>query len=490
MPAQVTSELLPELSADPILHAIEGYRGTITDLDRGVTVAPGELWPAAQSLAAEMIAHGLAAGDRLVVAVGNGPLFPATLGAILSSGGTPLLVHFETPVAEMKRLAETIGARFLVADAVDNALLANVGWKSTPLGDGWSRLQWIEVENCDAATLSLPGVPLHPTSGSTGVSKIAARPGFCALEEARHYTNTLGLGANDVIAAVTPMSHAYAYGMGTMVPLLTGASLVTTRKFSPAVVQRAVQELRVSVLPAVPAMLDALIVSGIDLSGFFGNVLSAGAQLSERTAHEFRRRTGVTVRALYGSTETGGITIATAAEGDAHTGVGCPMAGVEVDIDAFDEESHLGEGVGHVRVQSSSMMAGYASKTELLTDAIQDGWFQTGDLGKKDAAGCVHLIGRASDVINVSGLKVVPSDVESVLSQLPGMKEVKVYAGKRRDGTQFVKAAVYAPALQIDTVKSYCEEQFVYYKRPEEIVMLEQPLPRTAAGKILKANLP
>jgi acyl-CoA synthetase (AMP-forming)/AMP-acid ligase II len=237
-------------------------------------------------------------------------------------------------------------------------------------------------------------------------------------------------------------------------------------------------------------MLDALIVSGIELGGFFGNVLSAGAQLSERTAHEFRRRTGVVVRALYGTTETGGITIASTEEGLAHNGVGCPMAGVEVDIQNFDGASHLGEGVGHVRVKSSSMMAGYASKTELLADAIQDGWFQTGDLGKKDAAGCVHLIGRASDVINVSGLKVVPGDVEAVLSQLSGVKEVKVYAGKRRDGTQFVKAAIYAPALRIESVKSYCEDQFVYYKRPEEIVMLEQPLPRTAAGKILKANLP
>ena len=95
-------------------------------------------------------------------------------------------------------------------------------------------LDWSTLASAITAPLGpeLRGVPLHPTSGSTGLPKIALRPGYAAMEEARHYAETMTIDADDVVLAIPPMSHAYGYGMCVMVPLLTGASIVSMRRFS------------------------------------------------------------------------------------------------------------------------------------------------------------------------------------------------------------------------------------------------------------------
>ncbi len=122
--------------------------------------------------------------------------------------------------------------------------------------------------------------------------------------------------------------------MCVMVPLLTGASVVSMRSFSPRLVFQALTEHRVSILPVVPAMLDALLFGGGDrLRAPDRVVLAAGAPLPERTAARFQHRSGTVVRPLYGTTETGGIAVADGAGGALPTGVvGRPMEGVEVEV--------------------------------------------------------------------------------------------------------------------------------------------------------------
>jgi acyl-CoA synthetase (AMP-forming)/AMP-acid ligase II len=107
-----------------------------------------------------------------------------------------------------------------------------------------------------------------------------------------------------------------------------------------------------------------------------------------------------------------------------------------------------------------------------------------------DERGYIHLMGREADVINVEGLKVIPSEVEEVISAVTGVLEVKVYAGVRKSGGQFIKAAVVAESgVDVQTIRAHCERNLVYYKRPERILPLDA-LPRSPAGKILRDKLP
>jgi acyl-coenzyme A synthetase/AMP-(fatty) acid ligase len=219
-------------------------------------------------------------------------------------------------------------------------------------------------------------------------------------------------------------------------------------------------------------------------------VLSAGAPLKRRTVENFLQVTGKNICPLYGTTETGGISVGphgvTVENVDS---VGTLMLGAQARIEPTSDPS-LPREIGRVAIRSTSMMAGYFTTAGISTSHLDEGWFVTGDLGSIDDQREIRLIGRESEMINVAGMKVVPSEVEEVLATFPGVIECKVYAGQRRSGSQFVKAVVAAAAdLDMQKLRAYCDEQLVYFKQPDVIHRLDA-LPRSGAGKIIKDQLP
>jgi long-chain acyl-CoA synthetase len=390
------------------------------------------------------------------------------------------------------------GAPFIVSDgSAEEELGAMALSTSTVVEADWLRLVWSCADTADAEFVNLypalAGVPLHQTSGTTGVPKVAVRPGRAAVEEARHYIETTGIDDRDVVVVVSPMSHAYAFGMGFMTPMLSSANVMHMREYSPKRLLDAFSDSDITVFPAVPAMLEVLLFGAGDrLRKSPRMVFAAGAPLSERVARSYREKSGVLVRPLYGTTETGGISIATVDRDGLTTGcVGAPMRGVDVEVrPAPFAEEHDGRTLETLFVRSSSMMAGYLGPDGVDRSALSDGWFQTGDLSRLDEHGSIHLRGRITEVINVGGMKVVPSEVEEVIGGLGGVREVKVYAGNSRSGTQFVKAAVVADASIDDAkVREHCLRELIYYKRPSAVLLVDS-LPKTPSGKVILSELP
>jgi acyl-coenzyme A synthetase/AMP-(fatty) acid ligase len=489
----VSEALTSALSAAPILEAVERYRGTLVDLDGPRTLSADEFAQARELLVGSLRRQGLSAGDRVAVALGNGPLFIATLTAVLACDASPLVLHYKTPPAEIGRYAERFGLQYLACEAeLEPELDALASWTTDVAFGQYARLTWARLEMGDNAATgpTLRGVPLHPTSGSTGLPKIALRPGFAAIEEARHYVETMAIGPDDCVAAIPPMSHAYGYGMCVMVPLLSGASIVSTTRFSAGLIRRALDELPISVLPAVPAMLDMLTFGAVADMRSVRWALTAGSMLPRRNAERFHSKTGIVPCPLYGTTETGGISVATAADGrDVDGRVGPPMQGVAVEVRRPAGAADLGPGLGKLFVKSSSMMHGYLDDRGRVT-TTPDGWFETGDLARLEDDGAIHLRGRDGDVVNVSGMKVVPCEVEEAIATLAGVREVKVYAGEYGSGDQIVKAAVAVDGdLTAADIRAHCERRLVYYKRPHIVTLLEA-LPRTPTGKIIPSQLP
>ncbi|MCE9552123.1 MAG: acyl--CoA ligase [Planctomycetes bacterium] len=510
--------------AAPILTALRSYRGEIIDLEEGITVGGIELGVSAEAVSHWVADIGLAAGDRVVFSVGNGPAFTAALCGVLAAGGSPIVLHGDTPPQELQRFAQQYSARFVLSQRP-------IG---EPLGQGDGCLGQVERRPSDASALpewlnlhctelpldplgptfpSLPGTPLHPTSGTTGRAKIAVRTAQQAVEEARHYIDTMQITSQDRILCVVPMSHAYGFGMGFMVSLLSGARLVTLRQFNPRTIARVLAEQQITIFPAAPAMLDLVVRAAPEGITMPRLVLAAGAPLTEGTAAAFRNQTGTRVTSLYGTTETGGITVAVGEVDDLPGGcVGRPMQGVEAMVAPIADAAELAPGVGRVLIRSSSMMSGYLTPLEsslqaapsaqqqakactptpqgIDNSAISDGWFETGDLGRLDPQGRIQLVGREKEIINVFGMKVVPSEVEEVISAMPGVREVKVYAGTHRSGSELVKAAVAVDGeLDVSQIREYCELNLAPYKRPQ-VIQLVEALPRSPMGKILRDQLP
>jgi acyl-CoA synthetase (AMP-forming)/AMP-acid ligase II len=493
-----TLENKPNLAPAPLLDLFENYRGSFQDLDRGLKLDGAQMRAARDGLVAGFARqkNPLRSGDRVLLAVGNGPGFLVAFVAVLSAGGAPVLLHVETPPAELDRLARSYDARFALCDAWSENDLAPFAESVVPLNFAPGASLNFAALKGGAATdkRSLPpiaGMPLHPTSGTTGIPKLAARHGIAAIAEAAHYQEAMGIGPDDDILCVVPMSHAYGFGTSAMMPLVSGASVVSNRRFQPHAVFQAFRDLNITTFPAVPAMLHLLLVASRGpIARLPRRVLSAGAPLAEHTAREFFEKNRQTAWSLYGSTETGGICVDVDAPTDGAPGsVGPKMRLVSVEIRPIPDSSELKPGIGHVAVKSPSMMAGYLTPTGIDASSIRNGWFQTGDLGFVDAAGRVNLVGRESEVVNVFGMKVIPSEVESVVRDFPGVTDVKVYAGQHRSGSQIVKAAVAPETLDMVALREHCAANLVAYKRPEVIIPLAA-LPRTPTGKIIKDQLP
>ena len=122
------------MTPEPILDAVDNYRGSIFDLERSLRVSPRMFAAGWRGLAARLAEAGLSPGDRVIVAIGNGPIFIAAYAAILARGGSPLFVHVETPPAELKRTADRFTARFVLSDAQQPADLAGAGPRRLTFG--------------------------------------------------------------------------------------------------------------------------------------------------------------------------------------------------------------------------------------------------------------------------------------------------------------------------------------------------------------------
>lgn len=478
------------LTSARLLDRFDRFRGSIHDVSAGTRVSADSLRFARDRLY-RAFRERVLPGDLVLLSLPNGPLFLAALHAVLQSGAAPVLVHPDSPDPERRRVAQRYQARFSLceaeaehppaADDADAAVRISI--------DGIGACVLTELAGVDARQRPyLAGVPLHPTSGTTGVPKLAVRPPDAATAEADHYVETLGIDARDVILCVTPMTHAYAFGMGVAVPMASSASVVTMRRFAPRAAIKTIRELGVTVLAAVPIALDGMLSV---TSGPFSApqcVLSAGAPLGATTARRFADLTGAIVRPLYGTTETGGISIAPAGASDADT-VGAPMNGVEMRLRSSDAGTERGA-VGLLEVRSSSMMAGYLGADGIDDTILDEGWFGTGDLAEIED-GAVHLRGRQKDVINVFGMKVVPMEVENVIATDHRVAAVKVYAGRHASGSESVMAAVVARDgfQDANAIRHLCLRHLVAFKCPSEIHFLAE-LPRTASGKIVNRELP
>lgn len=485
------------LSPVRLLDLFENYTGSFLDLDHRIVWDGSRLRAGRDQLCQDLKRLGVAAGDRILIAVGNGPGFTAVLASVLTVGASPVFLHFETPPAELKRLAASYGARYALCENWTADDLAPLSTRVIPIEFGHAKaLSCVVVKSgeadADRGFASVPAVPLHPTSGTTGTPKIAIRHAEAAVAEARNYQRTMGVTAEDTLLCIVPMSHGYGFGTCVTMPLVSGAHVVSSRRFQPHVVLRALQERAITTFPAVPAMLHLLLVAARGpIAGLPKRVFSAGAPLSEQTARSFFENTGQAVQSLYGSTETGGISVDVRPEDIGVAGcVGPAMRSVLVEVGPAVEIDAPQPGVGRVRVKSPSMMAGYLTREGIDSSRLLDGWFDTGDLGFLDDAGRIHLVGRESEVINVFGLKVIPSEVEAVIRSVPEVADVKVYAGQHRSGSQIVKAAVAGPtSLDVAAIREHCARQLVGYKRPEVITRLDS-LPRNATGKIIRDQLP
>jgi long-chain acyl-CoA synthetase len=209
-------------------------------------------------------------------------------------------------------------------------------------------------------------------------------------------------------------------------------------------------------------------------------------------AERWKKVTGVILLEAYGLTETSPAVTINPLNLTAFNGsIGLPVSSTEVKvIDDAGTELPIGA-AGELCVRGPQVMKGYWKKPDITAEALdKDGWLRTGDIATIDALGFVKIVDRKKDIIIVSGFNVYPNEVEDVIVEMKGVREVAVVGIKSETHGEIVKAFIVSddPALTADKIIEYCRTSLTAYKVPK-VVEFRTELPKTNVGKILRRAL-
>jgi len=329
-----------------------------------------------------------------------------------------------------------------------------------------------------------PAIILY-TSGSTGQPKgaVLSHAALAAANES-WAGPVMGLQESDRVLAVLPLAHSFGLNGALLAPLLAGATVVLQERFSPEDALRLVGIHRVTVLPGVATMFSRLLESPALAAADRTSLrlaVSGAAPCPWPLASEWRRRTGVRIVRGYGMTELfRPISYLADEPTDLPDSVGRAVPGVSLRL--VDDE---------LWIRTPAVMDGYLRAPEDTAAVLEDGWFKTGDLATISAEGFVSIVGRKRELILRGGYSVVPGEVEATLLGHPAVAEAAVVGFAHTELGEEVAAFVTlrpgAPAPPEELV-AFCRERLAGYKYPRRITVVAE-LPKSATGKILKANL-
>ncbi len=316
------------------------------------------------------------------------------------------------------------------------------------------------------------------TSGSSGKPKAVVNSHRTLEEAIINYTDTLNVTSVDRFIAVTPFFHSYAFGSCMLAAISRGAALLVHSVFQPRKILKSIASQKATFFHGVPYMYslltDILEHEKYELTSV-RCFISAGGPLDKDISKRFYSATGRLIHQEYGSSETG--TIAVNLSEDLHKNldsVGRPLKNVA--IRAIDVNS---DGNTLLQVKSKGMSLGY-----LNTEAFERDWYTTGDIVELDEDGYIHITGRYNRLINISGLKVNPVEVEALIMEHPLVVDVKVSGKSHGDYGEIVEAEVIRKndTLTQNELIKFCQKKLALFKVPKIINWVDF-IPKSGTGK-------
>jgi long-chain acyl-CoA synthetase len=336
------------------------------------------------------------------------------------------------------------------------------------------------------------------TGGTTDRAKGVVLSHRNKLVDALSLVAGLGLDDDDRWLVMSPMFHAA--GSFNVVPCLwVGATQVFLPRFDAVTALRAIEEHRITITFGVPTMLRALVAAQREVRADVSSLRllgHGGAPIAEADVAEVAATfPGVELCAMYGATEMAPMaTIHRHQEVALGTprgrSVGWPVLGVDVTVRRHDgSEAAAGE-LGEIVVRGPNVMQGYWVKPDATAAVLRDGAYWSGDIGFQDDEGRLHVVDRAKDMIITGGENVYGVEVEGVLAAHPAVVEAAVIGTPDPHWGEIVTAIVVTCAeVGEDELGAHCRASLAGYKVPRRYEFRADPLPRSAAGKLLKREL-
>jgi malonyl-CoA/methylmalonyl-CoA synthetase len=329
------------------------------------------------------------------------------------------------------------------------------------------------------------------TSGTTGRSKGAMLTHHNLSSNTHALVETWQFTDTDALLHALPIFHTHGLFVASNVALMSGAKMLFLPKFDPNEVFKFMA--RATAMMGVPTFYVRLLDDPRltrEATAHMRVFISGSAPLLSETHRVFFERTGHAILERYGMTETG-MNTSNPYEGERVPGaVGVPLRGVEVRITEPETGQLLGgDEIGMIEVRGPNVFKGYWRMPEKTkAEFREDGFFVTGDLGKIDRRGYVHIVGRGKDLVISGGYNVYPKEVESEIDALDGVMESAVIGIPHPDFGEGVVAVVVkgkGSKLQERDVLNSLKRRLANYKLPKRVLFAED-LPRNSMGKVQK----
>lgn len=469
----------------------------------GTAYSYAELDMLSARVAAGLRAAGTQRGDRVALFLPNRPEFILAYLGAARIGAIAVSLNQQLKRDEVRHILADSAASLIVTDTLRSAQvpadlpsLKHVVLCGQDGGKADRFAAWLaSTRPLEEPVMAEPDdeLALLYTSGTTGFPKgvTLTHGNVCfAADEVVRYCDTT---AEDRLLLVVPVSHCYGQNLVLNHALRAGATLVLLTGLDPGQLLDTIERERVSMLFGVPAMYASLLDACTDPARLRSvRYCKSGAiGLPEKLAAAWFERFGLRIHQGYGLTESSPLASYNYSPQSLPNSIGRPVAGVEMRVADEDGcEPGLGD-PGEILIRGPNVMKGYWRKPQETALAIRDGWLHTGDLGWRDRDGNFYVMDRIKDMVNVSGLKAYPAEVELVLNQFPGVREAAAYgipdamAGERV-GAMLVLQQGHDPSVQ--EITAFCRERLAAYKVPEQIQFVTS-LPRNPSGKLLRRVL-
>ncbi|MEP0153377.1 malonyl-CoA synthase [Pseudophaeobacter sp.] len=490
--------------ANPLYDGLFGiHAGKTTPFLRlldGQVITHQDFLATSAQIANVMAQIGLKPGDRVAVQVEKSPQALALYAACAQAGLVFLPLNTAYTVDELSYFIENSGAALIVCDGRNEDQLGVVAKRlsaqiETLNADGGGTLMaQAQVMPMSFAPVERTGDDLAAflyTSGTTGRSKGAMLTQDNLLSNARTLVSEWRFTSDDVLLHALPIFHTHGLFVATNVTLAAGSSMVFMPKFDLDQIIASMPE--ATTMMGVPTFYTRLLDDERftkDLAAHMRLFVSGSAPLLAETHAQFEERTGHRILERYGMTETN-MNTSNPYDGERRAGtVGFPLPGVELKITNPDTGASLATGeVGQIEVRGPNIFKGYWQMPEKTAAELrQDGFFLTGDLGKIDDDGYVHIVGRNKDLIISGGYNIYPKEIELVLDDQPGVLESAVVGVPHPDFGETVLGVIVpekGATPDTDAMMEAVHHSLARFKHPRKLVVLAE-LPRNTMGKVQK----
>lgn len=375
-------------------------------------------------------------------------------------------------------IAAKVGAKVETLDADGKGSLTDAAAKANP------QFETVVRANDDLAAILY-------TSGTTGRSKGAMLTHDNLASNSLTLVDYWGFTNKDVLIHALPIYHTHGLFVASNVTLFARASMIFLPKFDPDLIIKLMA--RSTVLMGVPTFYTRLLQNPAltkESTRHMRLFISGSAPLLADTHREWAARTGHAVLERYGMTETN-MNTSNPYSGDRVPGaVGHALPGISLRVTDPETGKELPrESIGMIEVKGPNVFRGYWRMPEKTKAEFRDdGFFITGDIGKIDSNGYVHILGRGKDLVISGGFNVYPKEIESEIDAMPGVIESAVIGVPHADFGEGVTAVVVcdkgAPVDEASVLKAL-DGRLAKFKMPKRVIVVNE-LPRNAMGKVQK----